>query len=397
MKLKPPYALQIVVADNRTIPDNGNPEIVYDSVEALMAARPDCRAIAFGFRIIDAATGRVPNGLEPWYESPSTAYADYERKLDPRTSSSSRHGDIASLTRRRENIAEIRDELYRVGNLLQSVLDGKLYQTDIAGEIDVSTRHLHHQIANKFSGYIKTKLASIDDLCRALEDVRTPGDKLLLHVFGVDLDDSHEKDKILLLPDYDEDALWDIVNRRLRGSALDMTKMYVGAYYGDIAGGALDGQTLTSREIARLYNITPQRVCQILRKSFRRLRHPAMLHDIFETMDAEFPELVNKKIEQTCERILSEKLKESTKTPGPAEPDKPAEPAELPVISIMDAQFSVRTYNCLYRANIDTLNQLADMTYDQVAKIRNLGQKCIREIEEKLKTTFGRGFLPETE
>ncbi|WMJ85472.1 DNA-directed RNA polymerase subunit alpha C-terminal domain-containing protein [Anaerocolumna sp. MB42-C2] len=52
--------------------------------------------------------------------------------------------------------------------------------------------------------------------------------------------------------------------------------------------------------------------------------------------------------------------------------------------SIDDLDFSVRTYNCLKRASIDTIEQLCGMTEDEVITIRSMSQKCLDEIKLKL-------------
>jgi hypothetical protein len=54
------------------------------------------------------------------------------------------------------------------------------------------------------------------------------------------------------------------------------------------------------------------------------------------------------------------------------------------VDSIDDLDFTVRTYNCLKRAGIDTVDQLCELTEDDVIKIRNISQKCLDEIKLKL-------------
>ena len=46
---------------------------------------------------------------------------------------------------------------------------------------------------------------------------------------------------------------------------------------------------------------------------------------------------------------------------------------------------SVRSYNCLSRAGIKTVKQLAELSYYDLTNIRNLGRKCIEEIKERLK------------
>lgn len=52
--------------------------------------------------------------------------------------------------------------------------------------------------------------------------------------------------------------------------------------------------------------------------------------------------------------------------------------------AIEDLDFSVRTYNCLKRANINTLGDLAVRSEDEMMKVRNLGRKSLEEVIQKL-------------
>lgn len=45
---------------------------------------------------------------------------------------------------------------------------------------------------------------------------------------------------------------------------------------------------------------------------------------------------------------------------------------------------SVKTYNCLLRANITTISRLYECSRNDLKRVRNLGIKGIAEIEEKL-------------
>lgn len=47
---------------------------------------------------------------------------------------------------------------------------------------------------------------------------------------------------------------------------------------------------------------------------------------------------------------------------------------------IEDLGFSVRTCNCLKRYEVNTLEQLKNMSFNELSKVRNLGDKCKREI-----------------
>lgn len=51
---------------------------------------------------------------------------------------------------------------------------------------------------------------------------------------------------------------------------------------------------------------------------------------------------------------------------------------------IEDLDLSVRSYNCLKRANIQTVQELVNRTEDDMNKIRNLGKKSLKEIKEKI-------------
>ena len=53
--------------------------------------------------------------------------------------------------------------------------------------------------------------------------------------------------------------------------------------------------------------------------------------------------------------------------------------------SIDDLDFSVRAYNCLKRANINTLGDLVDKSELEMMKIRNLGKKSLKEVIDKIK------------
>lgn len=61
-------------------------------------------------------------------------------------------------------------------------------------------------------------------------------------------------------------------------------------------------------------------------------------------------------------------------------------------ILIDDLELSVRAYNCLKRAGINTIADLIDKSIDDLGKVRNLGKKSIDEIEEKLRNHPQGGF-----
>lgn len=51
---------------------------------------------------------------------------------------------------------------------------------------------------------------------------------------------------------------------------------------------------------------------------------------------------------------------------------------------IEELNFSVRTYNCLKRRGIGTVDELAEMSEEDLMRIRGFGVGCLKEIREKL-------------
>lgn len=55
-------------------------------------------------------------------------------------------------------------------------------------------------------------------------------------------------------------------------------------------------------------------------------------------------------------------------------------------ITIEDLDLSVRSYNCLKRANISTVLELTEKSEEEMMKVKNLGKKSLKEIKEKLQS-----------
>ncbi len=53
-------------------------------------------------------------------------------------------------------------------------------------------------------------------------------------------------------------------------------------------------------------------------------------------------------------------------------------------LSINDLELSVRSTNCLKRANINNVGDLTNRTHKELAKVRNLGSKSLEEIVQKI-------------
>ena len=65
-------------------------------------------------------------------------------------------------------------------------------------------------------------------------------------------------------------------------------------------------------------------------------------------------------------------------------------------MSIEDLELSVRSFNCLKRASISTVEDITNMTESEMMKVRNLGKKSLDEVTFKLRS-LGLDFAKEEE
>ena len=63
---------------------------------------------------------------------------------------------------------------------------------------------------------------------------------------------------------------------------------------------------------------------------------------------------------------------------------EPERPDTVMKMTIEELDLSVRSFNCLKRANINTVEDLISKTEDEMMKVRNLGRKSLEEVMAKL-------------
>lgn len=56
-------------------------------------------------------------------------------------------------------------------------------------------------------------------------------------------------------------------------------------------------------------------------------------------------------------------------------------------MKIDELDFTVRTYNALKRGGINTVEELVNLSDDELMKIRNFGSRCLMEVHERLGRT----------
>ena len=90
-------------------------------------------------------------------------------------------------------------------------------------------------------------------------------------------------------------------------------------------------------------------------------------------------------------KVLSEHLSlfidlsESSKTAEVLFEKEDNEKEKVLEMNIDELELSVRSYNCLKRAGINTVEELCNRTSDDMMKVRNLGRKSLEEVLAKLK------------
>ena len=117
---------------------------------------------------------------------------------------------------------------------------------------------------------------------------------------------------------------------------------------------------LTFEEIGKRECVTRERIRQICVKLLRKLRHPHRLDYLKYGVSG----VIRRKSESAREKALASLPKH----------DKPED------ITLEELVLSVRSYNCLTRAGMNTLRDVSEMTFDELCHVRNLGKKSIDEI-----------------
>lgn len=135
---------------------------------------------------------------------------------------------------------------------------------------------------------------------------------------------------------------------------------------------------MTLEDVAQSFNVTGERIRQIEAKTLRQLRNPAkarrlrlliapLVHNTEELLEREFPAPVPELPLQPGQ-IISDSLR------------------LILLKSVEELEISVRSYNCLKNANIETIWDLVQKTTAEMLRTKNFGRKSLREINGVLGT-----------
>lgn len=133
-----------------------------------------------------------------------------------------------------------------------------------------------------------------------------------------------------------------------------------------------DGMTM--REIGERFGVSNTRIGQLLKKCLVKLRNPVRFRNIKDGYSVILEN--QRKAHENKERVLREMIDSN----------------QWRDISIGELDLTVRSYNCLTRAGIQTLEELLDAYKDieRFVRIRNLGSKSREEVENALILYLGR-------
>jgi DNA-directed RNA polymerase subunit alpha len=92
-------------------------------------------------------------------------------------------------------------------------------------------------------------------------------------------------------------------------------------------------------------------------------------------------------------RSLSDKVRDDAEEEVPGEKTEVEKVLEMP---IEELELSMRSFNCLKRAGINSVGELIQKTEEEISKVRNMGKKSLEEVKNKL-AEMGLAFRPEEE
>lgn len=163
-----------------------------------------------------------------------------------------------------------------------------------------------------------------------------------------------------------------------------------------------DAMTLV--ETGHELGVTGNRIAQIEAKAIHKLRrangwlrfgrnHWIPIMRIQKNIEAEAEIAIKHRVMVSLDdrmsslrKYIQDAIKMEAKEHAQAHPD----------MSIQELDLSVRAYNCLKRAGIDTLDDIRHLTEADLMNIRNLGVGGVREIKNKIKG-YGFTLLPDEE
>lgn len=253
-------------------------------------------------------------------------------------------------------------------------------------------------------------VASFRQFCKS--QPKSFGDKI--HVKEGDWDDWRENllheitEEVVPVPDDFDEIFEDICKSQLNERTAKVLRMRFE-----------DG--LDYEEIGKDFGVTRERIRQLIVRALRTLRRPDLRNRLVygarynealsqnKAAQAEYDRLWLKAQEAAKEKsnaeldALQHAINELRKTNETLASDIGVTVASSPTLEdrmkgtpIDELELSYRSYNCLYRyfhSSKATAWDVANLSDEELMRVRNLGRKSIAEIESRLIERFGYGFF----
>jgi hypothetical protein len=149
-------------------------------------------------------------------------------------------------------------------------------------------------------------------------------------------------------------------------------------------------EKLTLCECGEKLACTGERVRQIQAKALRKLRHPIRAGKLVWVIGN--PEDLSHKFLVEMVKQLIPKEPMIVEVKSESEEPKQKDLAEIFNTSVEELNISVRGYNCLKNADIQTVRDLVQISEAQYLHIKNTGRKSLNELKELLKDMGGLHF-----
>lgn len=132
---------------------------------------------------------------------------------------------------------------------------------------------------------------------------------------------------------------------------------------------------MTLEAIGKRHDVTKTRIREILAKALRKLIHPTRRKYILKGFEVYKKEL---KVAAEERQRSKEQHRQYMERMG-----------YIQGCDICELSLSVRAYNCLKRAGYNTIEQVAELTEQELLSIRNMGKKAANEVWEKIRLFYG--------
>ena len=172
----------------------------------------------------------------------------------------------------------------------------------------------------------------------------------------------------------------------------DASLAYVLATLTELESGVIHARYKSFKslvDIAEDFGVSDSYIQQIKNKALRKLRHPSRLNLLICGVQGWHISEMNKKIDEELSIAIKAITTVARKLEAADDMMKSVNSSKeyclIPLDTpIEDLKLSARPYNCLCRARIRTLDELADLTESDLLKMTNLGKHSFDEIVRKL-------------